>query len=64
VHVEHRIDQELQLEKKAEMLVEMPFSSKDLRSFRRTAICRALVQHGFLLVRRKRFTLSFKRQIA
>jgi len=59
-----RIDQELQLEKKPELLAGMPFSPKDLRSFRRTAVCRALVQHGFLLVRRKRFTLPFKRRIA
>lgn len=57
-------DQELRHEKQRELLEGMPLGPKDIASIRRVAICRALVKHGFLSMRRKRFTLPFKRQSA
>lgn len=57
-------DQELRQEKQQELLEGIPLGPRDIASIRRVAICRALVKHGFLSMRRKRFTLPFKRQLA
>ena len=57
-------DQQLRQEKQQQLLDALPLGPKDIASLRRVAICRALVKHGFLSVRRKRFTLPFKSQTA
>jgi hypothetical protein len=55
---------ELKHEKQGELLEGMPLGPKDIASIRRAAICRALIRHGFLYIRRKRFTLPFKYKLA
>lgn len=57
-------EQELRQEQQQQLLEGLPLGPKDIASIRRVAICRALVKHGFLSVRRKRFTLPFKSQSA
>jgi len=52
--------QELRQEKQQDLLEGIPLGPKDMASIRRAAICRALVKHGFLSIRRKRFTLPLK----
>jgi hypothetical protein len=52
--------QELRQEKQQDLLEGIPLGPKDIASIRRAAICRALVKHGFLSIRRKRFTLPLK----
>ena len=53
-------EQELRQEKQQTLLEGIPLGPKDIASIRRVAICRALVKHGLLSIRRKRFTLPFK----
>ena len=56
---EARLDK--QQERNQESLFEVPLSRKELSSCRREAISRALVKHGFLSFKRRRFTLPLKR---
>lgn len=49
--------------KQQDLLPGMPLSPKATAAVRREAIGRALVQHGLLFVRRRRFTLPIKRSI-
>ena len=53
-------EQELRQEKQQQLLEGIPLGPKDIASIRRAAICRALIKHGFLSIRRKRFTQPFK----
>lgn len=57
-------EQELRQDKQHELLEGIPLGPRDIASARRAAICRALVKHGFLSIRRKRFTLPFKYKLA
>ena len=57
-------EQELRQDKQHELLEGIPLGPRDIASVRRAAICRALVKHGFLSIRRKRFTLPFKYKLA
>ena len=57
-------EQELRQEKQQDLLEGLPLGPRDLASVRRAALCRALVKHGFLSFRRRRFTLPFNRKIA
>jgi hypothetical protein len=57
-------EHELQDEKQHELLEGIPLAPRDIASLRRAAICRALVKHGFLYIRRKRFTLPFNYKLA
>lgn len=50
--------------KQSQLLEGVPLGAKDTASVRREAISRALVEHGFLTFRRKRFTLPFNRRNA
>jgi len=54
---------ERQQQRNQESLFEAPLSRKDLSSCRREAITRALVAHGSLSFKRRRFTLPLKRVI-
>ena len=59
----HSVDlyqQEVRQEKQQQLLEGLPLGPRDIASARRVAICRALVNHGLLSIRRKRFTLPFK----
>jgi hypothetical protein len=56
--------QEVCQEKQQQLLEAIPLGPRDMASARRVAICRALVKHGLLSIRRKRFTLPFKYKLA
>ena len=58
-----QFETEAQLERQKDRLEGIPLGAKDIASCRRVAISRALVARGFLLFRRRRFTLPFKRVI-
>jgi hypothetical protein len=60
IHAVSLYDAELRHEKQRDLLEGLPLGPKDIASIRRAAICRALVNHGFLSIRRKRFTLPIK----
>lgn len=55
---------ELRQDKQQQLLEGVPLGPKDLASVRRVAICRALIKHGLLSVRRKRFTQPLKYKLA
>ena len=58
-----QLELEVRLQKQQELLPQMPLGPKEIVSARRVAISRALVQHGLLSFRRRRFTLPIKRVI-
>ena len=60
IHAVSLYDAELRHEKQRDLLEGLPLGPKDIASIRRAAICRALVNHGFLSIRRKRFTLPIR----
>ena len=55
-------EQQLRQERQQQLLEGVPLGPRDLASIRRVAICRALIKHGLLSIRRKRFTqpLTYK----
>jgi len=60
----NRFEQECHHERRKSLLEGMPLDPQALRACRREAICQALVELGFLFIRRKRFTQPLKRSIA
>jgi len=50
--------------KQSQLLEGVPLGARDTASVRREAISRALVEHGFLMFRRKQFILPFNRRNA
>jgi hypothetical protein len=58
-----QLEQEARQERQKDLLPETPLGPRDMASARREAISRALVQHGLLLFRRRRFTLPLKRVV-
>jgi hypothetical protein len=60
----HLYQQEIRQEKQQQLLEGIPLGPRDIASARRAAICRALIKHGFLSIRRKRFTLPFRYKLA
>ena len=63
-HTVQLCEQELRQDKQHELLEGIPLGPKDLASVRRVAICRALIKHGLLSIRRKRFTQPLKYKLA
>jgi len=58
-----QLEHEARQEREKEHLQGVPLGPRDMASARREAISRALVQHGLLLFRRRRFTLPLKRVV-
>jgi len=58
-----QLEQEARQERQKDLPPGVPLGPKDLASIRREAISRALIKHGLLLFRRRRFTLPLKRVI-
>ena len=58
-----QLEQEARQERQKHLLPQVSLGPKDMVSVRREAISRALVEHGLLLLRRRRFTLALKRVI-
>ena len=60
--VQH-LEQEARQERQKDLLPGMPLGPKDVASIRREAISRALVKHGLLSFKRRRFALPLKRPV-
>ena len=58
-----QVEQEARQDKQKDLLPDVPLGPRDIASARREAITRALVEHGLLLFRRRRFTLPIKRSV-